>query len=164
MFIRKFIMVLGLLFSCFANAEYAVEAKGKLLFPTGTQTDLDFGFSLKKSGYDYMFKAGQQEMAVAQPPEKYSIWISLGKEGTVYVQEFASNYIQEFEWQPGEHNIALKKKILKPKRAPGDYVLTIDDIDYFFLGKQGQIDILFDSDGISAIEASGFVKDIGMSE
>lgn len=153
-----------LLFSVAAKAEFDLKGQGHLLFPTGTQTPLDFGFSFTKGEYGFIFNAGQQKLEVQRLPEKYSIWMSVNKEELVYVQEFSRTYFTEFEWQLGDHSMSLKKKILKPKRAKADYVLTIDNIDYFFKGNQGNIDILFDEDGIGAIEANGFVKDIGMVE
>lgn len=54
--------------------------------------------------------------------------------------------------------------MLSPKRAKGDYVLTIDEVSYFFSGNQGAIVVSFNEDGISDVEANGFVKDLGLSE
>jgi len=156
--------ILLLAISLTAQADFNAEGKGKLTYPTGTTADFAFGLSVKSLADGYLFKAGQQELEVSQIPEKYSIWLGLHKDQHVFVQEFARNYFETFEWQLGDHKIRLQKKVLSPKRAPGDYVLSIDHIDYFFQGKQGQIEILLDENGITAIEANGFTKDIGMSK
>ena len=146
------------------HADFNVPGSGLIRFPTGTETPLDFGFSFTQADYGYAFTAGKQEMDVSQLPEKYSIWLSLNKDNLVYIQEFAPAYFTEFEWQLDEHSIVLEKKVLSPKRALADYVLTINNISYFFKGKQGSIDLYFDDKGISEVETTGFVKDIGMSE
>ncbi|MCC2604588.1 hypothetical protein [Planctobacterium marinum] len=147
-----------------AYAEFSYEGQGLLRFPTGTEVIFNFGFAFQQSGYNNVFTAGEQQMEVTQRPEKYSIWLSMNQNHEVYVQEFATSYFREFEWTLGEHKIALQKKVLSPKRSIGDYVLTIDNISYFFKGKQGSVDILFDDEGIASIEANGFVKDLGLSE
>lgn len=147
-----------------AYADFSYDGQGLLRFPTGTEVNFNFGFAFKQSGFSNVFTAGEQQMEVAQRPEKYSIWLSMNQNHQVYVQEFNTSYFREFEWKLGKHKIALQKKVLSPKRSIGDYVLTIDNISYFFKGKQGSVDILFDDDGISGIEANGFVKDLGLSE
>ena len=152
------------LFCASAQADFSYVGKGKLLFPTGTETDLEFTLAATKLSNGYSFKVGQQALEVAQVPEKYSIWFSLNKAHEVYVQEFATTYLQEFELKLDDYNITLKKKILKPKPAKGDYVLSINNLEYFFTSNQGQIDIFMNEEGIVSIEANGFAKDLGMSE
>ncbi len=161
----RFLMVLALCtVSHMAVAEFNYEGNGTLKYPTGVETPFSFGFAFNKTGSGHKFKAGQYEMEVGQVPDKYSIWIAMVEDKNVYVQEFAGGYFEGFEWQLGEHSVSLKKKVLSPKRALGDYVLTVNGIDYFFKGKQGAIEILFDENGISSIEANSFIKDLGMSE
>lgn len=164
MLLRSYVVFLLSFFCACAHADFNYVGKGKLRFPTGTETDLEFPLAATKINTGFSFKVGQQELEVAQVPEKYSIWFSMNKAHEVYVQEFASTYLQEFELQLGEYDITLKKKVLKPKPAKGDYVLSINNLDYFFTSNQGQIDILMNEEGIVAIEANGFAKDLGLSE
>lgn len=164
MFKQATLLTILLLVSFISQADFNVPSKGAIKFPTGTEAPITLSFSVTQSDFGYTFTAGEQEMQVSDIPEKYSIWLSMNKDNLVYVQEFAPAYFTEFDWQLGEHSIVLEKKILSPKRSIGDYVLTIDNISYFFKGNQGSINILFDEDGISAIEANGFVKDLGVSE
>ena len=146
------------------QAEFQLKGSGIISYPTGVVNLLPIGFSITKGSNGFTFVAGEQEMQVSSVPEKYSIWLSINKEHQIFVQEFSRSYFNEFEWQLGNHSIALKKKVLSPKRYLGDYVLSIDNIDYFFKSKQSFIDILFNEDGISSIEANGFLKDLWLSE
>lgn len=164
MLLKKFLaLVLSLMCFC-ANADFNHTGIGKVIFPTGTQTELNFTLAARKTPNGYSFTAGQQELEVAQIPEKYSIWLSMNKDQLVYVQEFANAYFKEFELQLGDYEVKLRKKVLKPNPARGDYVLSINNLDFFFTSNQGQIDILMDENGITTIEANGFAKDLGMSE
>lgn len=164
MFKRMF-MLFGLMLCSFgASAEFNYVGKGNLVYPTGMKKPFNFGFTYKKADYGHKFKIGKQEMDVEQLPSKYTIWINLHQEKNVFVQEFAKGYFEAFEWQLGEHTITLRKKVFKKKRAKGDYVLNIDGEQYFFKKTNGQINILFNDKGIRAIEAEGFVKDIGMKD
>ncbi|BDX07100.1 hypothetical protein [Planctobacterium marinum] len=164
MFKKMVLATLLTVTSLASQAEFNLPGSGVIRFPTGTETPLNFGFSFTQSQFGYAFTAGKQEMDVSQLPEKYSIWLGLNKDNLVYVQEFAPAYFTEFEWFLDENSIVLEKKVLSPKRSVGDYVLTINNISYFFKGKQGSIDLYFNDQGIKEIETTGFVKDIGMSE
>lgn len=161
---RSLAILLTLMLSFAAQAEFEYNGQGKLVYPTGMEKPFNFGFAFKKADYGYIFKIGSREMEVEQIPSKYSIWINMHQEKNVFIQEFAKGYFQGFEWTLGDHKLSLTKKVFKGKRAKGDYVLNIDGVNYFFKGKNGQIDILFSKDGIRAIETDGFVKDIGLKD
>lgn len=146
-----------LLLAPFATyADFVEAGKGKLIYPTGLSQPLDFTLGYSKG----KFTAGPLSMKTRSIPEKYSLGIMLYKDEHVMVQEFANGYFTEFDLKIANHSISLKKKTFKEK-VKGDYVLTIDGIDYFFTSSIGQVEFILSDKGIKGIEVQGFVKDIG---
>jgi uncharacterized protein YdeI (BOF family) len=164
MFKKLMLVLVGSLCSFSALADFDYLGKGKLLYPTGMEKPFTFGFAYKKIEYGHTFKVGKQEMEVEELPKKYSIWMTLHKGESLFIQEFAKGYFKAFDWKLGEHTITMNKKVFKDERVKGDYVLTIDGQEYYFKGKNGQIEIIFNKKGISRIGTSGFVKDRGFSK
>lgn len=154
--LRFFIVILSF-YSSVSLANFNYQGAGNITYPTGVQKPFEFGFAWQKQ--QGQFQMGQYKLN--ELPKSYSVAITLSPdEQQVYVQEFANGYISEFEWQLGKHFIALKKKkFAKPVR--GDYVLTINDNDYFLLGKNATIKFVFNEDGIDYITPVGITRDMG---
>lgn len=94
-------------------------------------------------------------------PESYSIAITLSKDDSkVWVQEFNAGFIDSFEWHLGEQTIALRKKEFKVP-VKGNYVLSLNNIDYFLVKNNVSIQIKFKEDGIDNIKIDGVTKDMG---
>lgn len=138
-------------------ANFHYQGAGNITYPTGVQKQFEFGFAWQSKQNTFLM--GQHQLN--ELPKSYSVAITLSPdEQQVYVQEFANGYISEFEWQLGDHFIALKKKkFAKPVR--GDYVLTINDNDYFLLGKNATIKFVFNENGIDYIAPVGITRDMG---
>ncbi|NQZ11113.1 MAG: hypothetical protein HRT35_28505 [Algicola sp.] len=160
---KQLVLTAMMLCSFGAQADFDYAGKGLLKYPTGMEKEFSYGFTFKQGENGYSFKVGEQQMNTADVPAKYSIWLTLHKNENVFVQEFAKGYFQAFKWQLGEHSIELKKKVMESKRVKGDYVLIIDGEEFYFKGKSGQIDIMFNKTGIRAISTSGFVRDKSFS-
>ena len=96
-----------------------------------------------------------------QLPESYSIAITLSKdEEQIWVQEFNNGFIESFNWQIGEHSLQLKKSKFKDP-VKGDYVISLDNKDYFFARNNISITVKFNNDGIDRIAIDGVTKDMG---
>lgn len=163
--IAKPMLVLAAVLCSFnAAADFNYDGKGSLKYPTGMEKPFTFGFAFEQGENGYFFQVGKQKMSTSDVPKKYSIWLTLHKEEHVFIQEFAKGYFQAFEWDLGEHKVHLKKKVFKDKRVKGDYVLLIDDKEYYFKGTNGQIEVNFNKKGISSITTQGFVKDRSFSK
>lgn len=162
--LKRFLLLTAILSSFQVWADFDYTGKGTLKYPTGMTKAFDFGFAFKQGENGYFFQVGKQKMSTADVPAKYSIWLTLHNDESVFVQEFGKGYFQEFTWQLGEHKVELKKKIFKNNRVKGDYVLVINGQNYFFHKKTGQLDILFNSKGIRTIDTVGFVRDRSFSK
>ena len=117
------------LFSSSVWADFDYPGEGKVRYPTGLEKPFAFGFGWNEA--DGKFKIGSKTYAM-QLPESYSIAITLSKdEEQIWVQEFNNGFIESFNWQIGEHSLQLKKSKFKDP-VKGDYVISLDNKDYFF--------------------------------
>jgi hypothetical protein len=163
--IKQFALMAALTFSSFAAlADFDVAGNGTLKYPTGMNKPFKFGFAFTQGENGYVFKLGKQEMQTADVPTKYTIWLTLHGNDSVFVQEFAKGYFQEFEWKLDKHTIKLKKKIYEDRRVKGDYVLTINGDEFYFAKKSGQLNIYFNKKGVSRVDTDGFVRDRSFSK
>lgn len=153
----------ALLLACSANADFSLEGDLTITFPTGATKKLKMPISYTSSEYDHLFTVGDKQYKVGGRPEKYSFATLLQKSNFVWIQEFAKGPFESFEWEIGDHKLKLYKEVLA-KPVKGDYILSIDDKDYFFQNKLTQIDFLFNEEGIEAIETSGFVASLGLNK
>lgn len=139
-----------------ASADFVATGSGSLTYPTGLKQPLDFSISFQKG----TFSVGPLSMKTPSTPEKYSLGIILYKDKHVMVQEFANGYFSEFDLSISDHEISLRKKTFKDQ-VKGNYVVSIDGVDYFFTSSIGQIEFMLTDKGIKGIEVQGLVKDIG---
>ncbi|QTH64401.1 hypothetical protein J1N51_02625 [Psychrosphaera ytuae] len=162
---KRLCLVLGfasLAFSNVALADFSLTGELNAVDPRGKSIKKDMPMAFTQVGDDFKFKIGKFEYKVPSRPEKYSIALVLQDNNFVWVQEFNKRPIKSFEWKLGEHNIRLYKEVLK-KPVKGDYILAIDDKDYFFKNKLAQITFIYNEEGIEAIEVDGMVASIGLN-
>ncbi|MEI5639257.1 MULTISPECIES: hypothetical protein [unclassified Pseudoalteromonas] len=143
--------------ACFADFDY--QGKGTLTYPTGVEKDFEFGFGWQKSAEK--FRIGSNNYDMSELPESYSVAITLSKDDTrVWVQEFNQGFISGFTWQIADHTISLQKKQFKDA-VKGNYVLSVNGIDYFFARDNVSITLSFKDQGIDNIKVDGVTKDMG---
>lgn len=156
------LLITSLLFSCSAFANFDFEGKGSITYPTGVEKAFAFGFAWDKTAEK--FRIGNKSYDMSSLPESYSIAITLSKDDSkIWVQEFNAGFIESFEWQLGEKNISLKKKEFKVP-VKGNYVLSLNNIDYFLVKNNVSIQIKFNEDGIENIKIDGVSKDMGAKQ
>lgn len=149
----------SLLFSSCVFANFDFEGKGKVTYPTGVDKTFAFGFAWNEQ--EQTFRIGKKTYNMSSLPESYSIALTLSKDNEkVWVQEFNAGFIDSFEWQLGEQTITLKKKEFKVP-VKGNYVLSLNKIDYFLVKNNVSIQIKFNEKGIDNIKVDGVTKDMG---
>ena len=153
-----------LLVSNNALADFDLKGKGNLIYPTGMKKPFEYGFGFKQSNEGYKFRVGEQVMNTTDLPAKYTIWISVHNNESIFVQEFTKGYFKEFDWTLGDHEVKLTKKVFKKRRVKGDYVLTINGEEFYFAKDTAQINIHFTQKGVRNIDTDGFVKDKSFSK
>ena len=148
------------LFYCPASfADFDLPGKGELIYPTGMVKPFEFGFGWNEA--QSKIRIGNKHYDLKELPESYSVAIAMSKdEKNVWVQEFAKGYFEQFNWQIGSHVITLRKQSFD-HAVKGDYVLTVDGTDYFFVSRAASITIKFAQDGIESVTADGVTKDMG---
>ncbi|KTF16294.1 hypothetical protein [Pseudoalteromonas sp. H105] len=149
------------MFSSSVWADFDYPGEGNVRYPTGLEKPFMFGFGWNEA--DGKFKIGSKSYAM-QLPESYSIAITLSKdEEQIWVQEFNNGFIESFNWQIGDHSLQLKKSKFK-NPVKGNYVISLDNKDYFFARNNISITVKFNNEGIDRIAIDGVTKDMGTKQ
>ncbi|OUL59392.1 hypothetical protein [Pseudoalteromonas ulvae] len=152
-------LMLCLIYCPASFADFDLPGKGELIYPTGMVKPFEFGFGWNEA--QSKIRIGNKQYDLNELPESYSVAIAMSKdEKNVWVQEFAKGYFEQFNWQIGSHVISLRKQSFD-HAVKGDYVLTVDGTDYFFVSRAASITIKFAQDGIESVTADGVTKDMG---
>jgi hypothetical protein len=153
------LLLASLVISSPALANFDFKGQGQITYPTGLEKPFEFGFAWDKT--KEKFRIGNKNYNMSNLPESYSIAITLSKDDSkVWIQEFNAGFIDSFEWQLAEQTITLKKKEFKVP-VKGNYVLSLNNIDYFLVKNNISIQIKFNEDGIENIKIDGVTKDMG---
>ncbi|SFD24376.1 hypothetical protein [Pseudoalteromonas denitrificans] len=142
-----------------AFADFNFKGEGTLSYPTGITKPLNFGFAWNEK--EQKFTIGKKSYSMEQVPDSYSIALAINKnEKTVWIQEFTKGFFEQFDWTIGGHRIQLKKEQFK-NNVLGNYVLILDDNQYFFTSRAASLNIHFNNSGIKSISIDGVTKDFG---
>ncbi|MEC4090657.1 hypothetical protein [Pseudoalteromonas rubra] len=161
-YITKLAYLLTFLSAGHAWADFDFPGTGQLTYPTGIEKEFSFGFGWQSGAQK--FRIGDRSYDMAQLPESYSIAITLSKDDSkVWIQEFNPGFIEGFSWQLGDHKLELVKKQFKSP-VKGDYVLRLNDIDYFLVRNNLSVTIKFTEQGIDNIKLDGVTKNMGTKQ
>jgi len=160
---RLMTLLVASLGSFIVKADFDLKGDLTLHYPTGSKQEIQMPIAYKGDQYEHKFKVGKMEYSVTGRPEKYSFALVLQKNNYMWVQEFSKGYFESFDWKIGDHKIRLYKEILS-KPVKGDYILSIDDKDYFFQQRLAQLTFIFDEEGIKEIEVDGMVASLGLNK
>lgn len=155
--VKTSLIVLLLLWVPRLWAYFDVPGQGQLTLLDGTKQSLQFGFSFKQQNGTEVFKAGIQEVEVAELPSKYTLALVLHQDEQIWVTDWSNKPLQGFEWSLGKHSFKLGKNT-NPKfkdKARGGYVLMFDNTPYFFHKNMAQIKFHFNKDGVSEVRIEG---------
>lgn len=160
----KLISSISILLAICSNpawADFDYPGEGKVRYPTGVEKPFKFGFAWQAS--EQKFTIGKKTYDM-QLPVSYSIAITLAKdEEKIWVQEFNNGFIESFSWQIGEHTLQLKKQKFKDP-VKGDYVISLDNKDYFFARNNISIMVKFKDEGIDSVAIDGVTKNMGTKQ
>ena len=149
------------LFSHSAFADFSYQGQGALSYPTGVEKAFKFGFAWQQDAEKFTIGNKTYDMPL---PESYSVAITLSKdEKQIWVQEFNNGFFEGFNWQIGEHTLTLQKRDFTDS-VKGNYVISLDNRDYFFARNNISIVIKFDDNGISNLVLDGVTKDMGTKQ
>ncbi|MER2491385.1 hypothetical protein [Catenovulum sediminis] len=143
-----------------AFAEFNIPGKATIVYPSGLEKTIDFGFSYENTDEGTQFSAGPFSVPVAEVPEQYSIALILHQDEYVWVQEFAKGYFTSFVYQVGNNKIELRKA--PDRQIKANYELLVNGRMYLFDTNSIQLLFKFNDKGIDKIEANGAIKNIGV--
>ncbi|WP_404340682.1 hypothetical protein [Pseudoalteromonas mariniglutinosa] len=160
--ISKLILLLAGSLVCHqALADFSYSGEGKLTYPTGVEKPFQFGFAWQQQTNTFQIGSKGYEMPL---PESYSIAITLSKdEQQVWVQEFNNGFFEGFSWQIGDNLITLEKRQFT-EPVKGDYVISLNNRNYFFARNNISIVVKFAADKITSVVIDGVTKDMGTKQ
>jgi hypothetical protein len=162
--LSRSILLSLLLVSLPSFADFNIDGKLKLTYPYDDEIkELPFPLSYSHENDDHTFSIGPHTFQVTGQPESYSFALILKDNNFVWLQELSDREFESFSLVLGEHKLKLVKRILN-KPVKGDYILTIDGVDYFFNNTLTQINFTFDDDGIAGISVYGMIASLGMNK
>lgn len=145
-------------------ADFNIDGKLTLTYPYNDDVkEIPFPISYDHKDDDHSFTIGSHTFSVTGQPEGYSFALLLKDNNYVWLQEFSKKEFESFSLTLGEHKLKLVKRVLN-KPVKGDYILTIDDVDYFFNNTLAQINFSFDDDGIAGISVYGMITSLGINK
>ncbi len=160
-FINLAALLTASLYTQSAFADFNYPGEGTLSYPTWVEKPFKFGFGWQQDTEKFTIGNKTYDMSL---PESYSVAITLSKdEQQIWVQEFNNGFFEGFRWQIGEHTLALEKRQFS-EAVKGDYVISLDNRDYFFARNNISIVIKFDNEGIKNIAIDGVTKDMGTKQ
>ncbi len=152
----------SVLISSSALADFSYDGKLKLTYPSGQSVEKSLPLAYTQQGYDHTFQIGEHVFNVSGEPESYSFAMLLQPNNLVWVQEFGKGQFESFQLDLGEYKFKLVKKILN-EPVKGDYIFSVNNVDYFFQQNLAQVTFLFNEDGIKEIEVDGMVASLGLN-
>lgn len=162
--ISRFALISSLAFiSAPSFADFNFDGQLKITFPSGAKKEMPFPLSYSQKDGKHIFVVGPNSFNVAGQPKSYSFAMLLKTNNYAWLQEFSNNQFKSFSLTLGEHKLALSKQILN-EPVKGDYILTINDTDYFFQNRMAQINFIFNDDGIEEIEVDGMTVSLGLNK
>ncbi|MCA1767147.1 MAG: hypothetical protein LC639_02805 [Idiomarina sp.] len=160
--LKYFFILIALLFSGQALADWKAEGSGKVIYPSGRTEPLDFGFQYKKVYDTIIFTAGKSQMRTSEMPPNYILNVFVNEQGQVYVAEFASGFFKGFELTIGDHEISINHRREFDEEEPLKHLrVQINDRSYLLDTTHPTIKFEFDEEqGIVNINGSGLLKDL----
>jgi len=135
------------------QADYEYAGQGHYIDGNGQSHRFDFGLALLKQQHHYMFRLGQQQIAVEESPRRYTLALVLNEQQQVWVPDFSAEPISGFDWQLGPHHLKLYKD-----NSSQLYQLQVDENLYQFTSKKrGQIHFVLSETGIKEIRVESML-------
>jgi hypothetical protein len=153
----KVLGLLLLLISSKVCADFSIEGKLALQFSDGRQQQQVFPIQLIREQGNYLFSAGSQQTRLNAPLQKYSLALILQNDQNVWVTDFANQPLTGFLLEIAGYEIALRRDP-QARTARGNYQVQFNDEIFYFSSSPGQINFLFNEQGIAEIQVKGMFK------
>lgn len=149
--------IMLLVFSTGSLANFKLEGTLKLHFQNGQQLTQSFPITLTREEGAYQFTAGSLRTRISSPPKKYSLSLILQNNQDVYVTDFSQSPLQGFQLDIAGQQITLSRET-QARAAPGRYVVKLNDEIFYFSRGPGQVNFLFNDQGIAEVRIQGMFK------
>ncbi|WP_214000189.1 hypothetical protein [Arsukibacterium sp.] len=154
---KMLIVVIGLLFSLPAIAQFQLMGNGTYTLQEGDTVAFQYGFGFTRKEGQYHFNAGEQSLIVGSLPQKYALALILQNEDEVWVPDFVNAPISSFDYEISGFEIKLTQEP-ELKDGRGNFVLHFDGGRYRFNRGPGQVNFIFNDEGIARVEIKGMFK------
>lgn len=155
--LRLFLLIPLLVFSSSLLANFKLEGTLQLHLQNGQQLTQRFPVELTREEGAYQFTAGALRSRLVSPPQKYSLSLILQNNQDVYVTDFSQSPLQGFQLDIAGQRITLSREV-QARAAPGRYVVRLNDEIFYFSRGPGQVNFIFNSEGIAEIRIQGMFK------
>ncbi|WP_237709368.1 hypothetical protein [Alishewanella jeotgali] len=146
-----------LIFSLAAKADFKLDGQLSLHLSNGEREQKAFPLSLIREQGAYLFSVGELTTRLPSPLQKYSLALVLQHEQEVWVTDFSPQPLQGFNLQLPGYEISLYRDP-QARTARGRFVLQMNEELYYFSRGPGQINFLFNDQGISEVRVQGMFK------
>ncbi|HEX5793858.1 MAG TPA: hypothetical protein VFY01_11320 [Rheinheimera sp.] len=146
-----------LLYAAVCQAQFDISGEGKVYLVKGTTQEFDFGFSYFRQEGSYRFIVGRHSLTVHTVPQKYSLALILQDDEQVWVPDFVNEPLTGFELQIEQYHIKLYQDPAA-NNAKGNFVVQLNDEQFYFSRGPGQINFLFTEQGIKDVRVEGMFK------
>lgn len=145
-----------------AFADWVEPLKGTITYPSGRTAPLDYQFAFLNDNGQTYFHAGKQKVATDSVPPNYILNMIVGKNGDLYVPEFAQGSLHGFDVRVGDHRIRIQRTAPTDSKQASlnDYRVLIDDRNMLLDTTHPTIMFEFDDTGLIGINGSGYKKDL----
>ena len=150
-------IIISLLFSLSAFAQFQLMGNGSYTLQSGETVPLQYGFGYTRKDGEFHFSAGQQSLTVSSLPQKYALSLILQNEDEVWVPDFVNSPIVAFDYEISGFNIKLTQEP-ELKDGRGNFILHYDGGRYRFDRGPGQVNFIFNDEGIARVEIKGMFK------
>lgn len=145
-----------LLFSTKAFAQFDINGEGTVYLVNGRSQQFDFGFNYFRQEGSYRFIAGRYNLVVQSVPLKFSLALILQDENQVWVPDFINEPLRGFELEIDEYTLKLYQQ--ENDEGKTVFAFSLNGEVFFFDRGPGQVNFLFNEDGIREVRVEGMFK------
>lgn len=155
--VKALLALMAIVLSFSAVADFLIEGQLKLEQSDGQKLQQKFPLALFREEGSYQFSIGEQQTRLPAPPQKYSLYIVLQNDEDLFITDFSQQALKAFTLDIAERRLEVSRDPLA-RTARGRYVLKLDGEIFYFGRGPGQINFIFDENGIKDVTVQGMFK------
>ncbi|MBV2128053.1 hypothetical protein [Arsukibacterium indicum] len=154
---KALIFIISLLLSVPVYAQFQLAGNGSYTLQDGKTVPFQYGFGYVRKEGQFHFSAGKQSLVVSSLPQKYSLALILQNDDEVWVPDFVNAPLSSFEYEISGFELKLSQD---PELKDGrrNFILHYDGGRYRFNRGPGQVNFIFNDEGIERVEIKGMFK------